>query len=258
MPTCDICCEEFLSEADLKTHLLLSHLENEMACPFCSLSGVSYDELNFHINTTHIENDCQVMHATASDSSQRTSNDRTLQSPTHKINSVRTTETCMSAVSQASTHSPGHCQVNGMPAPNTGATLSKVTSSKVNSSPPAAATASAFKPVRTTQPLSNCHEKSKEGEHEHRKSKQMRLSSPNKGDPDFSTSEGKVTFFVKTLNMVLFIYCSGSLSMSDVQSCLYWLLYSAAACRVASTGPGHGRRFLILKYKSEMAQHFLK
>ncbi|KAI7806567.1 zinc finger-containing ubiquitin peptidase 1 [Triplophysa rosa] len=181
MPVCDICCEEFLSEADLKTHLLLSHLENEMACPFCSLSGVSYDELSFHINTTHIENDCQVMHATASDSSQRTSNDRTLQSPIHEINSARTTETRMRAVSQASTHSPGHCQVNGMPTPNTGATLSKVTSSRANSSPPAAATSSdAFKPVRTTQPLSNCHEKSWEREQGHRKSKQMRLSSPNK------------------------------------------------------------------------------
>lgn len=177
MPVCDICCEEFLSEADLKTHLLLSHLENEMTCPFCSLSGVSYDELSFHINTAHVENDCQVMHATTVDSSQRNSNDRTLQSPIREINSARTKMTCMQKVSQASTHS----KVKGMSTPNTGATLSQGTSSRVNSSPPAAATASgALKLVRTTQPLSKCHEKSWEREQGHRKSKHMRLSSPKK------------------------------------------------------------------------------
>ncbi|KAL2084842.1 hypothetical protein ACEWY4_020360 [Coilia grayii] len=55
MPICEICSEDVASEAEMKTHLLLSHLENEMPCPFCSLSGVSYDELNFHINTAHAE-----------------------------------------------------------------------------------------------------------------------------------------------------------------------------------------------------------
>ncbi|XP_041963869.1 zinc finger-containing ubiquitin peptidase 1 isoform X1 [Alosa sapidissima] len=55
MPICEICSEDIASEADMKTHLLLSHLENEMHCPFCSLSGVSYDELSFHINTAHVE-----------------------------------------------------------------------------------------------------------------------------------------------------------------------------------------------------------
>lgn len=37
----------------MKTHLLLIHMENEMTCPFCCLSGVSYDELCFHIGTAH-------------------------------------------------------------------------------------------------------------------------------------------------------------------------------------------------------------
>uniref|UniRef100_A0AAY4AKB4 Zinc finger-containing ubiquitin peptidase 1 n=1 Tax=Denticeps clupeoides TaxID=299321 RepID=A0AAY4AKB4_9TELE len=55
MPICDICGEEVVSEADMRTHLLLSHLE--MSCPFCSLSGVSYDELSFHINSAHTETD---------------------------------------------------------------------------------------------------------------------------------------------------------------------------------------------------------
>lgn len=39
----------------MKTHLLLSHLENEMHCPLCSLSGISYDEMSFHISTAHAE-----------------------------------------------------------------------------------------------------------------------------------------------------------------------------------------------------------
>ncbi|KAE8288317.1 hypothetical protein D5F01_LYC12182 [Larimichthys crocea] len=55
MLTCEICGEENLMEEDMKTHLLLSHLENDMHCPLCSLSGVSYDELCFHISSAHPE-----------------------------------------------------------------------------------------------------------------------------------------------------------------------------------------------------------
>ncbi|XP_070767459.1 zinc finger-containing ubiquitin peptidase 1 isoform X2 [Enoplosus armatus] len=55
MLTCEICGEEIMFEEDMKTHLLLSHLENDMHCPLCSLSGVSYDELCFHISSAHPE-----------------------------------------------------------------------------------------------------------------------------------------------------------------------------------------------------------
>ncbi|XP_023844576.1 zinc finger-containing ubiquitin peptidase 1 isoform X1 [Salvelinus sp. IW2-2015] len=55
MLTCEICGEELVLEEDMKTHLLLSHMENDMGCPLCSWSGVAYDELCFHINTTHKE-----------------------------------------------------------------------------------------------------------------------------------------------------------------------------------------------------------
>lgn len=55
MLICEICCEEVPLEEDMRTHLLLSHLENEMSCPLCSLSSVSYDELNFHISSAHPE-----------------------------------------------------------------------------------------------------------------------------------------------------------------------------------------------------------
>lgn len=55
MPVCDICSEELSCDSELKTHLLLSHLENEGTCPLCSLSGVSCEELNIHVNTAHRE-----------------------------------------------------------------------------------------------------------------------------------------------------------------------------------------------------------
>ncbi|XP_077431460.1 zinc finger-containing ubiquitin peptidase 1 isoform X2 [Vanacampus margaritifer] len=56
MLTCEICSEEIMVEEDMKTHLLLSHLENDMDCPLCSLSGVSYDELCYHISSAHPDN----------------------------------------------------------------------------------------------------------------------------------------------------------------------------------------------------------
>uniref|UniRef100_A0A8C5GIN7 Zinc finger-containing ubiquitin peptidase 1 n=1 Tax=Gouania willdenowi TaxID=441366 RepID=A0A8C5GIN7_GOUWI len=55
MLTCEICGEEVMLEEEMKTHLLLSHQENDMHCPLCSLSGVSYDELCYHITSAHPE-----------------------------------------------------------------------------------------------------------------------------------------------------------------------------------------------------------
>ncbi|XP_059195964.1 zinc finger-containing ubiquitin peptidase 1 isoform X2 [Centropristis striata] len=55
MLTCEICGEEIMLEEDMKTHLLLSHLEYDVDCPLCSLSGVSYDELCLHISSAHPE-----------------------------------------------------------------------------------------------------------------------------------------------------------------------------------------------------------
>ncbi|XP_070952447.1 zinc finger-containing ubiquitin peptidase 1 isoform X2 [Macaca nemestrina] len=54
MLSCDICGETVTSEPDMKAHLIV-HLENEIVCPFCKLSGVSYDEMCFHIETAHFE-----------------------------------------------------------------------------------------------------------------------------------------------------------------------------------------------------------
>ncbi|XP_004614062.2 zinc finger-containing ubiquitin peptidase 1 [Sorex araneus] len=55
MFSCDICGETVTSEPDIKTHLLIAHMENEVTCPFCKLSGVNYEEMCFHIETAHFE-----------------------------------------------------------------------------------------------------------------------------------------------------------------------------------------------------------
>nr|XP_040020031.1 zinc finger-containing ubiquitin peptidase 1 isoform X2 [Gasterosteus aculeatus aculeatus] len=55
MLTCEICREDVMLEEDMRTHLLLSHVETNMHCPLCPLSGVSYDELCFHISSAHPE-----------------------------------------------------------------------------------------------------------------------------------------------------------------------------------------------------------
>uniref|UniRef100_A0A8C9CCG8 Zinc finger-containing ubiquitin peptidase 1 n=2 Tax=Phocoena sinus TaxID=42100 RepID=A0A8C9CCG8_PHOSS len=55
MLSCNICGETVTSEPDMKAHLLIVHMENEVTCPFCKLSGVNYDEMCFHIETAHFE-----------------------------------------------------------------------------------------------------------------------------------------------------------------------------------------------------------
>lgn len=54
MLSCDICGETVTSELDMKAHLVV-HMEGEVTCPFCKLSGINYDELCFHIETAHFE-----------------------------------------------------------------------------------------------------------------------------------------------------------------------------------------------------------
>lgn len=179
MPVCEICCEELPSEAEMRTHLLLSHMENVLACPFCSLSGVSYDELSFHINTAHIEKDCKDMNVTVVDSGQKNSNGSIAQSAnTTRTSNVKNTHR-VSQVSPLSSCHPSPFQENGMAMPITGTTLSQETSATLKSSPPAAAIANGvIKPVRTTQTAST--NSRREIEDGNRKSKQKRFSSPIK------------------------------------------------------------------------------
>lgn len=53
--TCLICGQEGLSENDMKTHVLVEHVENTICCPFCDLSGISSDEMTVHINSVHFD-----------------------------------------------------------------------------------------------------------------------------------------------------------------------------------------------------------
>ncbi|XP_038598024.1 zinc finger-containing ubiquitin peptidase 1 [Tachyglossus aculeatus] len=55
MFTCDICGAVVSSKSEMKTHLVRDHLESEVICPFCELTGVNYDEMNFHIEAAHPE-----------------------------------------------------------------------------------------------------------------------------------------------------------------------------------------------------------
>lgn len=176
MPVCDICCEELPSEAAIRTHLLLSHMENMMVCPFCSLSGVSYDELSFHINTAHTEKDYQDTNVTLVNSGQK--NDCIAKS-TSNVNTTNARK-----VSQASPQLLP--QVKRIATQITGTSLSQGPSIIHKISAPAVATANAKKLVRTTQtPSNDTRRKSEDGHH---KSKQKRLSSPIKGALDFTAS----------------------------------------------------------------------
>lgn len=168
MPVCDICCEELPSVAAIRTHLLLSHMENMMVCPFCSLSGVSYDELSFHINTAHTEKDYQDTNVTLVNSGQK--NDCIAKS-TSNVNTTNARK-----VSQASPQLLP--QVKRIATQITGTSLSQGPSINRKISAPAVATANAKKLVRTTQtPSNDTRRKSEDGHH---KSKQKRLSSPIK------------------------------------------------------------------------------
>ncbi|KAL7851754.1 hypothetical protein AOLI_G00221100 [Acnodon oligacanthus] len=188
MPVCDICCEELASESDLKTHLLLSHLENVMSCPFCSLSGVSYDELNFHIGTAHQEKELDLQDTPAAESSSADSGRiRTGPSPFRTdalaVKLDNSSAVWNSGLTPASPQPSSHmlCQDNGMAAPSAGTDLTQDqgATTSIKSSPPAAATPNGVKKLAGPPPAPSMNT-GQEDTIEHRKSKQKRLSSPNK------------------------------------------------------------------------------
>ena len=53
--TCDICGQEGLNEDDMKTHVLLEHVEGGISCPFCDLEGTTVEEMNLHVNSQHLD-----------------------------------------------------------------------------------------------------------------------------------------------------------------------------------------------------------
>ena len=53
--TCLICGQEDLLEEDMRSHVLLEHVECNICCPFCDLSGITNEEMNTHINSVHFD-----------------------------------------------------------------------------------------------------------------------------------------------------------------------------------------------------------
>jgi len=53
--TCELCGQEGLSEADMRTHMKLQHVEGSPMCPFCDLDGLSHSEMELHVNSAHLD-----------------------------------------------------------------------------------------------------------------------------------------------------------------------------------------------------------
>jgi hypothetical protein len=51
--TCELCGQVCPTEAEMRTHRLIVHVEGEVSCMFCDLCGISPDEMTYHINTAH-------------------------------------------------------------------------------------------------------------------------------------------------------------------------------------------------------------
>ncbi|CAL4091452.1 unnamed protein product, partial [Meganyctiphanes norvegica] len=52
---CEVCGQEGLTDDDLRSHMLLVHLEGNNACPFCDLGDISPDEMILHVNSAHLD-----------------------------------------------------------------------------------------------------------------------------------------------------------------------------------------------------------
>ena len=53
--TCDICTQEGLTEAEMRTHVLLQHVEGGITCPFCDLAETTLEQMNVHVNSVHLD-----------------------------------------------------------------------------------------------------------------------------------------------------------------------------------------------------------
>ena len=52
---CDICGQDGLSENEMRSHVLIEHVEGQISCPFCDLDGTTLEEMNAHVNVQHLE-----------------------------------------------------------------------------------------------------------------------------------------------------------------------------------------------------------
>lgn len=53
--SCDICGQDGLNENDMKSHVLIAHVEGAVSCPFCDLEGTTAEEMTLHVNSQHLD-----------------------------------------------------------------------------------------------------------------------------------------------------------------------------------------------------------
>lgn len=195
----------------MKTHLLLSHLENDMHCPLCSLSGVSYDELCFHISSAHPEKQHKVAHFTSSTGcSARTSTGVTeIEKPQTSPKLINATPTSASSVTTDSVP----CKQSRRP--ETGSS-SRGERAVITS-------------LLTTQSAVRHSNEDKNGiKSEHNKAKQKQLSLPREGDLTFSNA---ISNFKATIDFKCAVFFSReTLLLPHVCTGLQQCFHPAGAC----------------------------
>ena len=55
--SCEICGQDDLNEAEMRTHMEAVHLKGALQCPFCDLSShdVTANEMTLHVNSARLE-----------------------------------------------------------------------------------------------------------------------------------------------------------------------------------------------------------
>ncbi|XP_076032681.1 zinc finger-containing ubiquitin peptidase 1-like [Oratosquilla oratoria] len=53
--SCEVCGQDGLTDDDLRSHMLMAHIEGSTSCPFCDLGDISPDEMVLHVNSAHLD-----------------------------------------------------------------------------------------------------------------------------------------------------------------------------------------------------------
>ncbi|GAA6217454.1 zinc finger with UFM1-specific peptidase domain protein isoform X2 [Lates japonicus] len=175
MLTCEICGEEMILAEDLKTHLLLSHLENDMHCPLCSLCGVSYDELCFHISSAHPEKPHRELGA-----AHLTSTSGCSAGPNTSVTESEKLQTSQSCSAGGSSDTAGE-----VTPPSVSSVTTDMVQPKQNSTPESGCsspgeTLTTWSPETRQESVRHCNKHDNGIKSEHSKTKETQLSSPRK------------------------------------------------------------------------------
>ncbi|CAG5092992.1 Protein of unknown function [Cotesia congregata] len=53
--TCEICGLEGFNDEEMRSHMVLYHLQGAASCPFCDLGEISPAEMLVHVNSAHLD-----------------------------------------------------------------------------------------------------------------------------------------------------------------------------------------------------------